>query len=124
MDASSKMSEPQEEFAKEQFTQPDNVSLAYQDKASVFTGVAVDKNAFYFGNSLGEIKALSKKNQKVLWNVSMGYSLYANPVCANGLVIVPTADGELKALSVRNGKIVWTVKADGPFVADGCVVDG
>jgi outer membrane protein assembly factor BamB/predicted phosphohydrolase len=124
MDASSKMSEPQEGFAKEQFTQPDNVSLVCQDKASVFTGVAVDKNALYFGNSLGEIKALSKKNRKVLWNVSVGYSLYANSVCANGLVIVPTADGELRALSAKNGREVWTVKADGPFVADGCVVGG
>jgi FOG: WD40-like repeat len=124
MEASSKMSEPQEVLAKEQFTQPDNVSLVYQDKASVFTGVAVDNSVLCFGNSLGETKALSKKSRKVLWSVSTGYSLYSTPVCANGLVIVPTADGELKALSVRNGKEVWTVKADGPFVADGCIAGG
>ena len=99
MDASRKMTEPSEPAALPQFIQPAPVSLAYQDKASVFTGVAVDKNALYFGNSLGEIKALSKKSRKVLWRVSLGYSLYATPVCANGLVIVPTADGELIALS-------------------------
>ncbi|MDP4201378.1 MAG: PQQ-binding-like beta-propeller repeat protein [Bacteroidota bacterium] len=124
MDASRKMTEPSEPTALPQFEQPTSVSLAYQDKASVFTGVAVDKNALYFGNSLGEIKALSKARRKVLWSVSFGYSLYATPVCANGLVIVPTADGELRALSAKNGREVWTVKADGPFVADGCVVDG
>jgi outer membrane protein assembly factor BamB/predicted phosphohydrolase len=124
MDAGKKMAEPSELPILPQLVDPTAVSLAYQDKASVFTGVAVDKNALYFGNSLGEIKALSKKSRKVLWSVSMGYSLYANPVCAKDLVIVPTADGELRALSAKNGRTVWTVKADGPFVADGCVVDG
>lgn len=124
MDASRKMTEPSEPAALPQFIQPAPVSLTYQDKASVFTGVAVDKNALYFGNSLGEIKALSKTGRKVLWRVSLGYSLYATPVCVNGLVIVPTADGELIALSSMNGKVVWTVKADGPFVADGCAAGG
>jgi len=124
MDVGKKMAEPSELPILPQLVEPTSVSLAYQDKASIFTGVAVDKNAFYFGNSLGEIKALSKTSRKMLWRVSVGYSLYATPVCANGQVIVPTADGELRALSARNGKVVWTVKADGPFVADGCVVDG
>jgi len=124
MDASRKMTEPSEPAALPQFVQPAPVSLVYQDNASVFTGVAVDKNTLCFGNSLGEVKVFSKKNRKLLWRVSLGYSLYSTPVCANGLVIVPTADGELRALSAANGKAVWTVKADGPFVADGCVADG
>jgi outer membrane protein assembly factor BamB/predicted phosphohydrolase len=124
MDASSRMKEEPLSTQNQILPKGVSVSMVYQDKASVFTGITVGENALCFGNSLGEIKALSKKSRKVLWSVSLGYSLYATPVYAKGLVIVPTADGELRALSAVDGKEVWTVKTDGPFVADGCVVDG
>ena len=99
-------------------------SLIYQDNASVFTGVAVDREAVYFGNSLGDIKAIQIKKMKSLWTVSTGFSLYSTPVVADNKLIVPATDGNIYALSVKEGKPVWQVKDGAPFVADGLVKAG
>ncbi len=57
---------PKFKYAKtEKNVVPDGFSIKciYQDKASIFTRLAVDKNAIYFGNSLGEVKAIDKGGQ-------------------------------------------------------------
>lgn len=101
-----------------------DVSLLFQDKASVFTGVATDGSSLFFGNSLGQVKAVSLKTRHLIWAIPTGYSLYATPACAQGKVIVPATDGSIYGLSVKNGRKVWQEKGDNPFVADGVVVDG
>ncbi|MBP1641237.1 MAG: bamB 3 [Bacteroidetes bacterium] len=124
IDASSKMKEPQYPIVKLRFPEPMSVSLIYQDKASVFTGISIDDNALYFGNSLGDIEAISKKGAGLLWSFPTGYSLYSSPVCSGGKVIFPATDGVVYALAAQNGKQLWSVKTDNPFVADGRVSGG
>ncbi|MFR1237270.1 MAG: PQQ-binding-like beta-propeller repeat protein [Barnesiella sp.] len=97
----------------------EHAELFFFDNASVFTGVAVDKNNIYFGNSMGEAKAVSKKDKKELWSVKTGASLHSVPVAVKNEVIVPATDGRIMALDSRTGKIIWENPAVGPFVANG-----
>lgn len=123
-DISSKMVlQPQEE-SKQSLPKGFNLSLFYQDKASIFSGVAVDKKAVYFVNSLGEIKAITKIGAKPIWTVATGYSLYSTPLCSDNRLIVPATDGSIYALSANNGKKLWKVTDGSPFVADGLIADG
>jgi len=121
-DESNKMVlQPQKEIRQ---TLPEGIrlSLFYQDEASIFSGVAADKNAVYFVNSLGEIKAISKKRASPLWTIATGYSLYSTPLCYKDKLIVPSADGFIDVLAAKNGSKLWQVSDGAPFVADGLIV--
>lgn len=121
-DASSHMTyEPKKEPVYEQ---PGNLTLVYQDDATVFTGVSADKHNLYFGNSLGEVKAVSFKNGKESWSHKTGSSLFSTPVCEGKRVIAPGADGTLYCLKAKNGATEWTIETGEPFVADGVIADG
>jgi len=122
-DASDKMTMPQPPPVQQSL--PKGVALTfYQDDASVFTGVAIGEKAIYYGNSLGEIKALSKKNGRMIWQNVTGFSLYSTPVCSDNRLIVPATDDNIYAFSAKNGAKLWKVMGDAPFVADGLVKDG
>lgn len=95
------------------------LELVYTDHASLFSGLAIDKQRIYWTNSLGEVKALSKEGCTLDWSFSTGSSLYSSPCAAKGKVVVPATDGRIYGLNARTGKNVWTVVSDGPFVADG-----
>lgn len=99
------------------------LTMFYQDEASIFSGVAVDKKAIYFVNSLGDIKAVSKKSAQPLWKVATGYALYSTPLVSENRLIVPSTDGSIYALSAKNGKKLWQLNNGFPFVADGLIVD-
>jgi outer membrane protein assembly factor BamB/Icc-related predicted phosphoesterase len=101
-----------------------HLSLVFRDTASIFTGVAIDKKAFYFGNSLGEIKAISKKDNKEIWNYLTGTSLYSTPVASDNKLLVPATNDTLYAFSTQHGTKLWKVPGNVPFVADGIVVRG
>jgi outer membrane protein assembly factor BamB/predicted phosphohydrolase len=105
---------------------PPNVMLTlfYQDNASVFTGVASDKERIFFGNSLGEIKAVSKQTAKCVWSFPTGYSLYSTPCYSDGKVIFPAVNNHIYALNANDGTIEWEIRGTAPFVADGLVHDG
>lgn len=100
------------------------LSLVYRDTASIFTGVALDKKSFYFGNSLGEIKAIAKKDGQATWTYLTGRSLYSTPVYADNKLLVPATNDTLYAFSTLHGTKLWQVPGNVPFVADGVVVRG
>jgi outer membrane protein assembly factor BamB len=112
--------------AESTFPLPEGVhlSLVYRDTASIFTGVAIDKKAFCFGNSLGEVKAISKKDNKAMWTCLTGTSLYSTPVYADNKLLVAATNDTLYAFSTQHGTKLWQVPGNVPFVADGVVVRG
>ncbi len=101
------------------------ISLVYSDSASIFTRLGFDKKTIYFGNSLGQAKALSKKNGKILWSTPTGASLFSRPVVTSKkTVVVPSAAKELLTLNTADGRVLRRQSSDGPYVADGLLVKG
>ena len=100
------------------------INKVYADNASIFTRLGVDEQCIYFGNSLGEAKALDKRTGQVKWQYKTDAMLFSRPAVDKRYVVVPTADRRLVWLDKKNGRQVWQAEANGPFVADGVVVDG
>ena len=104
-----------------EWTSPEGweVTRLWADSASVFTRLGFDKDNVYFGNSLGQARAVGKADGKLRWSIPTGASLFSRPVVtAPGKVAVPTATG-IKFVTA-DGKPVKTLKSkEGPYVADG-----
>lgn len=98
------------------------VKAVWTDSASIFTRLAFDKDNVYFGNSLGQARAIRKSDGSLRWSVSTGASLFSRPtVLRKGRVAVPAHDAVL-ILSADKGKIIGRhPSAEGPYVADGLV---
>jgi outer membrane protein assembly factor BamB len=114
--------QPLKEHAAGEFTQPEGfeITKVWADSASVFTRLAFDDKNVYFGNSLGQTRAVNKTNGSLTWSVPTGASLFSRSVVvAAGKVAVPTCDAILY-LNAKNGKIIKKFKSkEGPYVADG-----
>ena len=106
-------------------TKPDGYTfdLVYKDKASIFTRVGIDKTKIYFGNSLGEAKAIDKKSGKDIWSIETDASLFSRPAVGSQYVVIPTADKRLIWADKKSGKIDYQLYSQGPYVADGVVVN-
>lgn len=100
------------------------VTKVWADSASVFTRLAVDADNVYFGNSLGQARAVDKRSGRLRWSVPVGASLFSRPVLlGRNRVAVPAHDGIL-VLDTRNGKLLRRLPSkEGPYVADGVVAD-
>ncbi|MCH5222072.1 MAG: PQQ-binding-like beta-propeller repeat protein [Muribaculaceae bacterium] len=96
------------------------VSKVWADSASVFTRLGFDVNNVYFGNSLGQARAVTKKDNSLQWSVSTGASLFSRPVVlASGRVAVPMHDGIL-VFDAKTGRLrAKHATKEGPYVADG-----
>ena len=104
-----------------EWTSPEGweVTRLWADSASVFTRLGFDKDNVYFGNSLGQARAVGKGDGRLRWSIPTGASLFSRPVVtAPGKVAVPTATGIM--FVTADGKPVKTLKSkEGPYVADG-----
>ena len=104
-----------------EWTSPEgwDVTKVWADSASVFTRLGFDKDNVYFGNSLGQARAVGKADGKLRWSIPTGASLFSRPVVtAPGTIAVPTATGIMMVNA--NGKVAKTLKSkEGPYVADG-----
>lgn len=104
-----------------EWTSPEGweVTRLWADSASVFTRLGFDKDNVYFGNSLGQARAVGKADGRLRWSIPTGASLFSRPVVtAPGKVAVPTATGIM--FVTADGKPVKTLKSkEGPYVADG-----
>lgn len=109
------------------YTVPDGfeITKVWTDSASVFTRLGFDADNIYFGNSLGQARAVNKKSGEKVWEIQTPASLFSRPVAVEkGLVAVPTCDAIL-FVEGSTGKIKKTVpSAEGPYVADGLYQDG
>lgn len=98
------------------------INRIYQDVASIFTRVAVDKNAIYFGNSLGDAKAIDRHTGEVKWSLHTDASLFSRPALTSDYVILPTGDKQIIWIDKKTGRSIRANSSEGPYVADGLVV--
>lgn len=96
------------------------VNRVWADSASVFTRLAADNDAVYFGTSTGVCKAVDAKTGQLLWQKPMGASIFSRPVLlGNGKVAYPTASGIVILDRISGKEIKNLPSKEGPYVADG-----
>lgn len=98
------------------------VTKVWTDSASIFTRLGFDNHNVYFGNSLGQARAIDKESMNIAWSVPTGASLFSRPtVLKSNKVAVPMHNG-IMILDATTGKLKtkYTSK-EGPYVADGTI---
>lgn len=98
------------------------VTKVWSDPASVFTRLAFDNDNIYFGNSLGDIKAVSKTfPHNEVWSRPTGASVYSRPVVLpNDRIAFPTATG-ISIVNKDGNESLFIPSQEGPYVADGVI---
>ena len=98
-----------------------SVQKVWADSASIFTRLGFDRDRVFFGNSLGQARAVGKNDGRLLWSIPTGASLYSRPVALKGGIAVPAHDGIL-ILNPATGRTVRKHSSkEGPYVADGII---
>jgi len=101
------------------------ITKVWTDSASIFTRLGFDDKNIYFGNSLGQARAIDKATGTKQWEIQTPASLFSRPVALDkGKVAVPTCDAIL-IVDGTTGKVKKSYpSAEGPYVADGLCSDG
>ncbi len=107
-------------------TVPEGVTITklWTDSASIFTRIGINSQNIFFGNSLGDIKAIDKNNGELKWGLNTGASLFSRPVSTDSVVVVPTILHKIMMLDARNGSVISESTVEGPYVADGVIENG
>lgn len=115
---------PIETELNNKWDEPEGFSVVklHADSASVFTRLAVDDKAVYFGNSLGYTKAIDKNNGTQLWSVPTGASLFGRAVVYKNNLYVPTVAQGILKINKNSGVVEKNLNDVGPYVADGLIV--
>ncbi len=115
---------PIENELNNKWDEPEGFSVVklHADSASVFTRLAVDDKAVYFGNSLGYTKAIDKNNGTQLWSVPTGASLFGRAVVYKNNLYVPTVAQGILKINKKSGVVEDKLNDVGPYVADGLIV--
>lgn len=95
------------------------VAKVWADSASIFTRLGFDGDNIYFGNSLGQSRAIGKDGT-LKWTLPTGASLFSRAtVLGKGRVAVPMHDG-IMIVDSNTGKVIKKqTSKEGPYVADG-----
>ena len=116
----SKIGEPHDGVYHEPMFDAVKVPFSYQDSATVYTGVCFPtKNTVVYGTSLGQLKCLDIKTQKVLWATENVNTIYSTPFVGAGVVVVGHPDGEVAGYNRKNGKKIWNFNLGSAIVGDG-----
>jgi len=83
----------------------------YHAPANVVLTPAANDSLVVFGNSIGEVVALSLVDGSKKWTFKTKGAIYSSPAIANGIVVFGSGDGFIYALDVNTGKQVWKFKA-------------
>ncbi|MDO4320153.1 MAG: PQQ-binding-like beta-propeller repeat protein [Bacteroidales bacterium] len=108
-------------YPDNEWSQPEGFEIkkVWTDSASVFTRLAFDDRNVYFGNSLGQVKAVDKTTGRQMWSVPTGASVFSRPVVLDkGRIAFPAATG-IKLVSADGRKVSELPSREGPYVADG-----
>ncbi|MCX6334977.1 MAG: PQQ-binding-like beta-propeller repeat protein [Bacteroidia bacterium] len=90
------------------------------DTASIFTGPClVNDTILIYANSLGWVKGINTKSQKVLWQFRIAGPVYSTPVNCRGVVVMGSVDGNIIGIKAINGKVLWRVFTGRPVLAEG-----
>lgn len=83
---------------------------SYHAPANVVLTPATNGNLVVFGNSIGEIEAISIKDGSKKWRFKTHGAIYSSPAIASDLVVIGSGDGNIYALQVNTGKQIWKVE--------------
>ncbi|SEM65177.1 Outer membrane protein assembly factor BamB, contains PQQ-like beta-propeller repeat [Chitinophaga rupis] len=78
-----------------------------QEQGDIGSGVAIVKDKVIYTNTNGDIKAVTLKAGKPVWQFSAKGKIYATPLVQGNNVIVPCTDGNVYCLDARNGQLRW-----------------
>jgi outer membrane protein assembly factor BamB len=80
----------------------------------ILTSPAVDAEAVYIANSLGEVFAVSQVSGSVVWKTELKETVsHASPLLSDNLLLIGTEKGRLVALDKTSGQVQWEFKGTG-----------
>jgi outer membrane protein assembly factor BamB len=82
----------------------------YHAPANVVLTPASGANLVVFGNSIGEVEALTLSDGQKKWKFKTKGAIYSSPAIAGDRVIFGSGDGNIYALNLSNGKKLWKYK--------------
>jgi outer membrane protein assembly factor BamB len=86
----------------------------FKTEQQILTSPAVDAEAVYIANRLGEVFAVSQSSGSVVWKTELKETVsHASPVLSGNLLLVGTEKGRLAALDKTSGKLLWEFKGTG-----------
>jgi outer membrane protein assembly factor BamB/predicted MPP superfamily phosphohydrolase len=95
------------------------------DTSSIFSGPClVNDSIIVYGNSLGYLKSLNIRTNKMIWQTKIAGPVYSTPVSADGIIILGTIDGKITGIDGLKGSILWEVKTGRPALAEGTIEEG
>lgn len=94
----------------------------YHSAANVVLTPAVANDLIIFGNSLGEVEALSKADGKRAWIFKTKGAIYSSPAVAGNILVLGSGDGNIYALTADKGRKLWKFKT-GAAVLGSPVID-
>ncbi|WP_316815344.1 PQQ-binding-like beta-propeller repeat protein [Pedobacter nyackensis] len=82
----------------------------YHAPANVVLTPATDGRMVIFGNSIGQVEALSLQDGSKKWTFKTKGAIYSSPAIADTIVVVGSGDGSIYALHTGTGKKIWSFK--------------
>ncbi|HEU4554645.1 MAG TPA: PQQ-binding-like beta-propeller repeat protein, partial [Chitinophaga sp.] len=78
-----------------------------QEQGDIGSGVALTGDKVIYTNTNGDIKAVTLKAGKPVWQFHAKGKIYATPLVQGNNVIVPCTDGQVYCLDARSGQLRW-----------------
>lgn len=83
---------------------------SYHSDANVVSTPAYARGLVIFGNSVGEVEALSAKDGKKVWSHKTGGAIYSSPAVSGNRVVLGSGDGYIYCFNISNGSVLWKLK--------------
>ncbi len=94
----------------------------FASPANVISTLAVAKGLVLFGNSLGEVCALSLQTGKKQWGYQTGNAVYSSPAVSDNRMVLGSTDGSVYCLSVDKGRELWRFKTEAAVLGSPLIV--
>ena len=87
-------------------------------------GIALARDAAYFGLSNGKVFAVSVETGQVLWSFSAEHAIWAAPVVDDGSVYIASLDHHVYALDRAAGTVNWKTDLGAAVAGTPALIDG
>ncbi|MDE3252929.1 MAG: PQQ-binding-like beta-propeller repeat protein [Bacteroidota bacterium] len=94
----------------------------FASPANVISTPAVARGLVLFGNSLGEVTALSLGSGKKQWRFQTGNAIYSSPAISDNRMVLGSTDGYVYCLSVDKGQKLWQFKTGAAVLGSPLIV--
>ncbi|MEA3500984.1 MAG: PQQ-binding-like beta-propeller repeat protein [Candidatus Marinimicrobia bacterium] len=89
---------------------------SYDSGYLVAAPVKVDDDMVIFGNSSGDVTAISLSDGKLIWKFHTNAGIYTTPNVYRNSVIVTSSDSYIYCLDIQNGELNWKYKTGAAIV--------